>query len=56
MSRKALVLLGMTIGSFVGGYIPVLFGVDFFSMWAIVGNALGGIVGIWLSYKFTEGF
>jgi hypothetical protein len=53
MSRKALILLGMIIGSFIGGYIPALFGADFLSMWAIVGNAAGGIAGIWISFKLS---
>ncbi len=56
MSRKFLVLTGMTIGSIAGGYIPVLFGADLFSFTSIIFNAIGGIAGIWISYKLTEGF
>lgn len=56
MSRKFLVLLGMTLGSFIGGYIPVLFGADLLSFSSIIGNGIGGIIGIWISYKLTSGF
>lgn len=56
MSRAALVMLGMTVGSILGGYIPAIFGVDLFSFWSIIFNAIGGILGIWIAFKLTEGF
>lgn len=56
MSRKALVLLGMTLGSFVGGYVPLIFGADLLSVSSIIGNAVGGLIGVWLAYKLTSGF
>ena len=56
MSRKFLVLLGMTVGSVIGGYVPVLFGVELLSFTSIICNAIGGIVGIWIAYKLTSGF
>lgn len=56
MSRKFIILFGMTIGSFIGGYIPVLFGVDLFSFTAVICNAIGGLIGIWITYKLTSGF
>lgn len=54
MSSKSLVLLGMSIGSIIGGYIPSLFGADMFSVWGIVGTALGGFLGIYITYKLTN--
>lgn len=56
MSRKALILLGMTVGSFIGGYVPLLWGADLLSVSSILGNAAGGLIGIWASYKMTNGF
>lgn len=56
MSRAALVMLGMIIGSIIGGYIPVFFGVGLLSLWSIIFNAIGGVVGIWIAFKLTEGF
>jgi len=52
MSRKKLVLLGMVIGSFAGGYAPVLFGSDDL-MFSILGSMAGGMLGIWLGYKIS---
>jgi hypothetical protein len=56
MSRRFLILLGMTIGSVIGGFIPYLWGAGLLSFSAIIFNAIGGIVGIFVSYKLTEGF
>lgn len=54
MSRKSLVLLGMFIGSIIGGYVPVLFGADLLSFTSILGNGLGGLAGVWIAYKLTQ--
>lgn len=51
MSRKSFLYLGATIGSFVGGYIPSLWGAGGFSGWSILLGTIGGIVGIWLAYR-----
>ena len=56
MSRRFLILLGMTVGSLIGGYVPLLFGVELLSFTSIIFNAVGGIIGIWITYKLTEGF
>ncbi len=45
---------GMTVGSILGGYIPTLFGVDFFSIIPIFTTALGGLLGVWLMFKLTS--
>lgn len=55
MSRKSLILLGMTIGSIVGGYIPMIWGADLLSFTSLIGNAIGGLIGIWISFKLTGG-
>ena len=53
MSSKKLVYLGVIIGSFVGGYVPSLWGADFFSMSGVFTTAIGGIIGIWLGFKLS---
>jgi len=53
MSTKSLVMIGMVIGSLIGGYIPILFGASFLSLWSLVGNTIGGILGIVIVYKLT---
>ena len=44
-------MLGMIVGSIIGGYLPVLFGASFLSMWSLFGSAVGGLLGIWIVYK-----
>lgn len=55
MSRKAWIMLGMTIGSVIGGYLPTLVGVSALSITSIIFNAIGGAAGVWISYKLTQG-
>lgn len=54
MSRASLVMIGMVIGSFIGGYLPGIFGVSLFSYTSILGNAAGGLLGVWIAYKLTQ--
>jgi hypothetical protein len=54
MSFKSTVWIGIFIGSIIGGYIPVLFGVSIFSFWSVIGNGVGGLLGIWIAYKFSD--
>jgi len=49
-------MIGMVIGSIIGGYLPVIFGASLLSFTSIVGNAIGGILGIWIAFKLTNGF
>jgi hypothetical protein len=53
MSRKKLIMLGMVLGSIVGGYLPASFGFDDL-MVSLLGSFIGGIVGIWIGYKFSR--
>lgn len=50
---KTLVMIGMFIGSLIGGYLPVLFGASLLSFSSILGNGIGALVGIWLGYKIS---
>jgi len=49
-----MIMLGMIIGSFAGGYMPTLLGADTFSMTSLLGSVVGGILGIWLAYRLTR--
>jgi hypothetical protein len=44
----------LTVGSAIGGYLPALWGGDLISFSSVVLGATGGIVGIWLGYRFGE--
>jgi len=49
------VMLGMVIGSAIGGYLPILFGASWLSLWSLLGNAIGGVIGIWVGFKLYNG-
>ncbi len=54
MSSKFLIYIGMTIGGYIGGYLPTLWGADYFSFSSIIFGMFGGIAGIWLGYKISR--
>jgi hypothetical protein len=55
MNAKFMVFLGMTIGSIIGGYIPVLFGGDAISYISVLTSSIGAIIGIIIGYKLSSG-
>ncbi len=55
MSSKAIVMLGASIGSTVGGLVPALWGAGAFSGWGVVLAFVGGFVGIWAGWKVANG-
>jgi uncharacterized membrane protein YeaQ/YmgE (transglycosylase-associated protein family) len=52
MTTKSMVMLGLVVGSTLGGFVPNLWGADTFSYWSLVFSTLGGALGIWLGYTF----
>ncbi|HXJ83298.1 MAG TPA: hypothetical protein VMS64_32020 [Candidatus Methylomirabilis sp.] len=54
MGRKSLIWAGMVVGSAVGGYLPALWGGDLLSFTSLILSGVGGIIGIWLGYRFSE--
>jgi outer membrane lipoprotein SlyB len=54
MSRKVMIMLGMIIGSFAGGYLPGLLGADGLSLASLLGSGAGGILGIWIAFQLTR--
>ena len=50
MDKKVYYIAG-SVGSLIGGYIPVLFGADGLSLWSILAGGVGGLGAIWLAYK-----
>ncbi len=55
MDAKKAVMLGMTIGTMVGGYLPSFFGASIFSPVSLLGNVLGGLLGIFIAYRLVNG-
>jgi len=54
MNPKTLVWIGAFVGGAIGGLIPVMFGADSISFSAIMGNTIGGLVGIWAGFKLSQ--
>ena len=55
MDRKKLVWVGATVGSFIGGYIPMLWDSgSIISMSGIIFGGIGGILGIYIAWKISE--
>ncbi|MCX6795179.1 MAG: hypothetical protein NT165_00355 [Candidatus Falkowbacteria bacterium] len=48
---KKIIFLGMAFGSIIGAYIPTFFGAGVFSFASAICGALGGLLGIWLSWR-----
>ena len=49
--NKGLIYLFISIGGFIGSYIPVLLGQSAFSLISIIGGGIGAIAGLWLAVK-----
>ncbi len=54
MGAKTLIFIFMFIGSIIGGYIPVLFGDDYFSFISIITSAVGSLIGIYIGFKLSN--
>lgn len=52
--NKMIMYLLVAIGGTIGAYLPSLFGVDGFSIWAIIGSTIGGLAGIYVAYKISQ--
>ncbi len=54
MSAKSLVMLCMTLGSIIGGYLPAFFGINTLSFTSVLTSGLGGIIGIIFGYNLSK--
>lgn len=54
MDTKKLIWIGAVVGGAIGGYIPILFGADGISFSSIIGSTIGGIFGIYGTFKLTR--
>lgn len=51
---KIFVMTGLIIGSFAGGYVPVLWGGSVFYISSLLLSALGTFIGIWVEFKVAQ--
>ncbi len=56
MQSRSLVWLGLTVGSTLGSFVPELWGSSFLSFSSVIFTAIGGIAGIWVGFKITQGY
>ncbi len=54
MSPKTATFIGMTVGSMIGSYFPLLWGAGSFSFSSIFFGGVGALVGIWVAFKATH--
>ncbi len=54
MSQKALITIGILLGSTIGGFIPNLWGAGIFSMASIFFSAIGAILGLYFGFKISQ--
>lgn len=55
MELKTATMWGVVIGSSLGSMIPMLWGDGIFSLSSVFFTAIGGIVGIYLGYRYVRG-
>jgi hypothetical protein len=54
MSTKTIIMMGVIVGSTIGGYIPTLFGVSIFSLASVIGSTIGGLMGIYVGFQISK--
>lgn len=47
-------MIGITVGSIVGGLVPSLWYASMLSLSGVFLSAIGGFLGIWAGYKLSE--
>jgi hypothetical protein len=53
---RGLIGLCVLVGSFVGAYVPVLWGASSFSVTSLVFSAAGGVAGVWAGVRLSENY
>ena len=51
---KKLIYLGMFVGSVAGGYVPLLWGGDAFSLASVLWSGIGAFLGVWAGFKISR--
>jgi hypothetical protein len=54
MKAKTLIMIGMVVGSTIGGYLPTLWGDGGLSLASVFLGGVGGLAGIWAGYKISR--
>ena len=54
MNSKALIWIGMIVGSTVGSIIPSLWGAGMFSFSSLILGSIGALIGIYIGFKLSN--
>ncbi len=54
MGSKTVIYLFLAIGSFIGGWVPTLFGASALGGVSMLGSLIGGGLGIWGGFKLSQ--
>jgi uncharacterized membrane protein YeaQ/YmgE (transglycosylase-associated protein family) len=47
-------MMGVTVGSIIGGYVPVLWGGSLLSFSSVIFGTIGAIVGLFVAYRLMD--
>jgi len=54
MNARVLIMIGVVVGSTLGGYIPALWGAGGLTLASVFFGGVGGGLGIWAGYKISR--
>ena len=54
MDTRHFIWIGVLVGGFIGGWIPTLWDASMFSMSSVIGNTIGGLVGLYIGYEISQ--
>ncbi|MGA2666639.1 MAG: hypothetical protein ABSE91_00935 [Patescibacteria group bacterium] len=54
--QKLFIGVGMIVGSFVGGYLPLIFGVSSLSITSVLTGTVGALLGVYIGYKIGQNY
>jgi uncharacterized membrane protein YeaQ/YmgE (transglycosylase-associated protein family) len=54
--QKKFIWIGMFVGSTIGNMLPMLWGGDAISVSGFFFSLVGGVVGIWVGYRWGQSF
>jgi hypothetical protein len=54
MNSNRSIWLGALLGGWIGGFVPLLWGADYFSFATLLCNGGGALLGIYLAFKLTH--
>jgi len=56
MNAKSLIWIGVLVGSTLGSMVPLIWGAGMLSISSIFWSTIGGLAGIYLGFKLSQGF